>query len=165
MKLRLFLCTLLVATCAVAQEPPEISKAEKDNALAAIKKWRSFDGVWEGELKYIAAPNNDWFKERIPFKLTIKNNEPKVFTRQGIREWSELGGLYRVQQPDELTILIHAYRASGVWTENFVIILTRRSEDAGELFIQRVVNNWAGKPLAGEDLIYSDTRAGKVRRQ
>jgi hypothetical protein len=165
MHFRLLLAALLITSSAVAQEPPPITAAEKEAALAAIKKWRSFDGVWEGELKYVAAPKDDWLKQRIPFKLTFKNNEPKVFIRQGVRDWTELGATYRVHQPDELTILIHAYGASGIWTENNVIVLTRRSEDAGDVFIQRVVNNWAGKPLAGEDLVYGDTRAGKVRRQ
>ncbi len=165
MQFRLLLAALLFSCSAAAQEPPLITRAEQDAALTSIKKWRGFDGVWEGELRYVAAPKEEWLKQRIPLRLTFKNSEPKVFIRRGVQNWTELGATYRVHQPDELTILVHAYGASGVWTENNVIVLTRRTEDTGDVFIQRVVNNWAGKPLVGEDLVYGDTRAGKVRRQ
>jgi hypothetical protein len=156
---------LLVVTSALAQQPPPLSPAEKQAALATIQKWRGFEGTWEGEVRYVSAPKEEWYKLRVPFRVTIKNNEPKVFTRDGPRAWVELGATYRLHQPDPLTLLIHAYGADGVWTENNVVVLTRRAEDAADIYVQRVVNNWAGKPLPGQDLVYGDTRTGKVTRQ
>jgi hypothetical protein len=156
---------IAATTAAFSQDSPSATKEVREAALAAIKKWRSFEGTWEGEVRYVAAPKEDWYKERIPFRVTFKNNQPKVFSRQGVREWSELGATYRLHQPDELTVVIHAYGAGGVWTENTIVVLTRRTEDNAEVYIQRVVNNWAGKPLPGEDVVYGDTRAGKVTRQ
>lgn len=166
MGLQLFVIALsLFVVSAGARERPAVTPAEREAALVAIKKWRGFEGTWEGEVRYVAAPKDEWYKQHQPFKITIKTNEPKAFIREGIREWSELGATYKVHQPDELTLLVHAYGAGGVWTENNVIVITRRSENAADVFIQRVVNNWAGESLPGEDTVYGDTRAGKVRRQ
>jgi hypothetical protein len=162
---RFVLLLLLFCACALAQEQPEITVAERDTALAAIKKWRSFEGTWEGEVRYIAAPKEDWKAQRTPVRITLKNNQPKVFIRRGIRDWTELGTRYWLNQPDELTILIHVYGAGGVWTEHNAVLLTRRSENDGEVFIQRVVTNWAGKALKPDEVVYSDTRSGKVQRQ
>jgi hypothetical protein len=160
----LLLSTLQLAT-AVAQQASTVSVSERETSLAAIKKWSAFDGTWEGELRYVFAPKKDWLDQRQPFKVTFNNGQPKVYYRHGIRDWSELGATYRVHQPDELTVVIHSYGAGGVWTENCVVILTRRTENTGEVFIQRVVNNWAGKPLPGEDSVYGDTRTGSVIRK
>lgn len=146
------------------REGPTSMPAEKERALAAIKKWRGFEGTWEGEMRYVAAPKKDWYEQRIPVKIVIKASEPRVFVRHGIKDWNELGTAYRILQPDELTLVIHAYGAGGVWTENNVVVLTRRTEHTGEVFVQRVVNNWAGEPLPGEDLVYGDTRSGSVAR-
>jgi len=165
MHLRLAIAAFTLALPALAQDAPATTQAVKERALSAIQKWRGFDGTWEGELRYVAAPKEEWFKQRVPFKLIITNNQPKAYFRLGVRDWSELGAAYQVHQPDRLTLVIHAYGAGGVWTENNVILLTRRSENTAEVFVQRVVNNWAGDPKSGEDLIYGDTRAGKVERQ
>jgi hypothetical protein len=100
-----------------------------------------------------------------PLRVVIHQSEIKIFIRFEGKEWTEFASRYRAHQPDELTIVIHAYGASGVWTENNVFVLTRRSEDLAEVFVQRVVNNWAGHPLPGEDLIYGDSRAGNVKRK
>lgn len=158
--LLLFLCTHVSG-----QPSPTVTPRDRDAALQAIKKWRGFDGTWEGEVRYVAAPKPEWLKERQAFRAILKNNEPKVFLQTGVRDWLELGSVYRTHQPDELTLVIHAYGSASVWTENHVVVLTRRTENAAELFIQRVVNNWAGTPQQGEDLVYGDSRAGKAQRQ
>lgn len=165
MHIRVTLAALSLALPVFAQEAPAIAQADKEKALGAIQAWRGFDGTWEGELRYVAAPKDEWLKQRMPFKLTYANGQPKVYFRIGVRDWVEVGAAYQVHQPDRLTLVVHAYGAGGVWTENIVVVLTRRSENAAEVFVQRVVNNWAGSPKPGEDLVYGDTRAGKAERR
>jgi hypothetical protein len=157
---------LVVAGIACAQTPatPTITLADRERALSAIKKWQGFEGTWEGEVRYVAAPKEDWYKQRVFFKVVYKPNEPKVLVRYGALEWKEIGVTYRVYQPDELTLLMHVYGAEGVWTENNVVVMTRRTEHSADVFIQRVVNNWAGKLPPGQDAIYGDSRVGSVRR-
>lgn len=145
--------------------PPPITPEEVQKAMADIKSWKGFDGVWEGTLKYQAAPVGGWSKQTIPVKVTITQGIPKVQMRVGVQDWKDLGTTYRHFQPDELTLVIHAYSAQGVWTENQVVVITRRTENTGEMWIQRSVNNWVGHPLPGEDLVYGDTRSGKVTRR
>jgi hypothetical protein len=148
-----------------AQAPNKPTKHEVESAVAAIKKWRTFQGTWEGELRYDVAPKEEWKKQTQPIRVVIKDGMPKVYVRHGIRDWTEIGSTQHVSQPDELTIIIYVYGSAGVWTENNVVVLTRRTEDSGDVFIQRVVNNWAGKPLPNEDSVYGDTRSGSIRRQ
>lgn len=168
MKLRALLL-LIVAACSTsaAAEPtvPSVTAKEKEVALAAIKKWKGFEGTWEGELRYVAAPTQDWYKQRQPVRIVLRQAEIKILTRVEGDEWTEIAQKYSGYQPDELSLVIHAYGSGGVWTENNVFVLTRRSENEAEVFVQRVVNNWIGKPLPGEDLIYGDSRAGNVKRK
>lgn len=143
-----------------------LTPAQRQSSLAAIQNWRGFEGTWEGEVRYVAASRKrDWHKHGMSFRVAIANNEPKAYFRAGGRDWTELGTTYRVNQPDPLTLVVHVYVAGGEWTENNVIILTRRSENAADVFVQRVVNNWAGKPPPGEDAVFGDTRSGKLERR
>jgi hypothetical protein len=139
--------------------------AEKQAAVDAIKQWKGFEGVWEGELRYVAAPKEAWYQQRQPARLVLEKSAIKVFVRVEGSDWQELAMTYRSYQPDELTLVILGYGAQGVWTENNVIVLTRRSEDDAEMYVQRVVNNWAGKAPPGGDLVFGDSRVGKVKRQ
>ena len=148
-----------------AQYVSAATPEDKERALSAIQKWRGFEGTWEGELRYVAASKDSWLKQRTPFKVTVSKGQAKAFIRVGVRDWSELGSSYQVLQPDQITLVVHAYGASGVWTENNVVVLTRSSENSADVFVQRVVNNWAGKPGPGEELIYGDSRTGSVERK
>jgi hypothetical protein len=156
---------LFLVAAAVQADENSISPVERDAALAAIKKWRSFEGAWVGEVQYVAAPDPEWLKGIQPIKITFDGKIPKAYVRVGEHDWSELGSKYGVSQTDELTVVIHAYGSGGVWTENNVIVLTRRSENEAVVYIQRVVNNWAGTARLGEDRVYGDTRFGKVERK
>ena len=162
--MRNFIFALFLFLLAAQGGAQELSAADRDKALAVIKKWRGFEGTWEGEVRYTIAPNKDWYAYRISLKILYFGKDLKVLVRQGVEDWRELGLNYRIVQPDELTLIIHSYSSGGVWTENNVVFVTRRTEDSADVFIQRVVNNWAGKSLPGEDLVYSTTRAGKVKR-
>lgn len=168
MSIRVLLIILLASCSFSSVAETDVTSAtalEKKLTLEAIKKWKGFEGVWEGELHYVAAPKQDWYKLRQPVRLILEKSAIKFLVRNEGQDWREVAMSYRSYQPDELTLVVHAYGAQGVWTENNVIVITRRSENEAEVYVQRVVNNWAGKALPGEDLIYGDSRAGNVKRQ
>lgn len=165
MRVIALLALIVSGSFAFAQAPFKVPEKERDAALKSIRSWRGFDGTWEGEVRYVAAPRPEWLKQRQPFRVVLKGDEPKVYVRIKEQEWQEVGTVYRGFKADELTFVIHVYGADGVWTEHNVVLLSRRTENTAEVFIQRAVNNWAGKSLPGEDLIYGDSRTGTVRRQ
>uniref|UniRef100_Q478P6 Uncharacterized protein n=1 Tax=Dechloromonas aromatica (strain RCB) TaxID=159087 RepID=Q478P6_DECAR len=163
-----FLLLSFAAYCvsAIAEpNPPSATPKDKEIAFATIKKWKGFEGIWEGELHYVAAPKKEWYKQRQPVRIIFRQSEIKILIRFEGGEWTEFAQQYGGSNPDELTLILHAYGSSGVWTENNVFVLTRRSENEAEVFVQRAVNNWAGKPLPGEDRIYGDSRVGHVKRK
>lgn len=163
------LLLLLPAICCISAlaetDNTSPTAIEKKAVVDAIKKWKGFEGVWEGDLRYVAAPKQDWYKQRQSTRLVLEKSVIKVFVRPEGKDWQEVAITYRSYQPDELTLIVFAYGAQGVWTENNIIVLTRRSENEAKVYVQRVVNNWAGKALPGEDLIYGDSRAGNVKRK
>ena len=155
--------TLLVST-AHAQEAPRLTQEDRTRALTAIQGWTGFEGIWDGEIKYVAAPVEAWFKMRMPFKLVLDGGLAKAYYQTETQRWTELGSTYQVLQPDKLTLVVYAHGAGGVWTEGNVIVLTRRTENTAKVFVQRVVNNWVVPPQPIEDPVFGDTRTGEVER-
>lgn len=149
----------------MAQLPPTVSQSDKDQATAAIRNWRGFEGTWEGEMRYLAAPQKDWLKQRLQLRVVKSANEVKAHFRSGIRDWTELGTTYTWHQPDHLTLVVHAYDAGDVWTENHVLILTRQSEGEAQVYVQRVVNNWVQPGGSDKPPVFGDTRAGRLSRR
>jgi hypothetical protein len=155
--------TLLVST-AHAQAPPRPTQEDRARALAAIQGWTGFEGIWDGELKYVAAPVEAWFKMRMPFKLVMDGGLAKAYYQDETQRWTELGSTYQVLQPDKLTLVVYAHSAGGVWTQGNMIVLTRRTENTAKVFVQRVVNNWVVPAQPSEDPVFGDTRTGEAER-
>jgi len=122
----------------------------------------SFNGTWSSSLKWVQqSPASGSAPE---LRLTLSNNEVKVYMHSG-QEWIEVkAGKFEVRQADDslvISALDSGWDLDGKWIESLTIHLLRLSDKEALINFVRTVNN-LHMPAASTLKVLTSVAEGKA---
>lgn len=130
-----------------------------------IQTWDKFTGAWEGTLSLIASPNNlEGSPTPLDYRISLDSSGVAIFVREPGNTWVELDGQSIAHQANEITVLVEHTRSGGAWVETYQFLMARIGRDEAKAFVQRVVNNWSASGEVPDTAVFSQQRAGLMRR-